>query len=53
MKKTQLIIPMDESLTHGLLPHEIEYPLLFAIIIVALIVLPQCLCPFNMKTKDD
>jgi hypothetical protein len=37
-----------------LLPHEMHTPLLFALVLVALIVLPQILCPFNTyKDKDD
>ena len=49
---------MDDSTTVGMdesiLPHEMQTPLLFAFILIALIILPQVLCPFNTyKPKDD
>ena len=44
----------DDSLGGGLLPHELQTPLLFAVIIMAMIILPQLFCPFNTyKAKDD
>jgi hypothetical protein len=45
---------MESTTTGGLLPHEIEIPLLFAVILMAMIILPQIMCPWNnFKTKDD
>ena len=45
---------MDADGLQDLLPHEMQTPLLFALVLVALIVLPQILCPFNTyKDKDD
>lgn len=45
---------MDADGLQDLWHSEMQTPLLFALVLVALIVLPQILCPFNTyKDKDD